>query len=80
MPFHKSKSLWPDQPQQLVAARYAAFAGANKDDKDNLMRSMKFLRRTSHPDNPALKGSTTAPDAGVQKQCSYEEDLAVSAG
>jgi hypothetical protein len=34
----------------------------------------------NHPDNPALKGSSTAEGAGVQKTCTFEEDLAVSIG
>eukprot|EP00775_Hariotina_reticulata_P012708 gene12708-12838_t len=65
---HKSRAPAPDSPEKLVRARYSAF----------VKREFKFLRATSHPDNPALKGSTTAPDVEVQKHCTYEEDLAVT--
>jgi SEC-C motif-containing protein len=66
--FHKSSSASISaDPQQLIAARYSAF----------VKKDFKFLRRSSHPDNPALKGSSTADDAGVQRNCSFEEDLAV---
>jgi uncharacterized protein YchJ len=55
--------LAPPTPEALVRARYCAF----------VKRDAKFLRATSHPDNPALAGSsTTLPDGSV-KQCSYEE-------
>ncbi|KAF6260258.1 hypothetical protein COO60DRAFT_906930 [Scenedesmus sp. NREL 46B-D3] len=67
--FHRSSSASVSAaPQQLIAARYSAF----------VKKDFKFLRRSSHPDNPALKGSSTADDAGVQRQCSFEEDLAVT--
>jgi SEC-C motif-containing protein len=63
--YHKSSALAPDSPEKLIRARYSAF----------VKRDFKFLRDTSHPDNPALKGSTTAPDVEVQKHCTYEEDV-----
>ncbi|WIA23957.1 hypothetical protein OEZ86_007215 [Tetradesmus obliquus] len=67
--FHKSASASISaDPTQLVAARYSAF----------VKKDFKFLRRSSHPDNPALKGSSTAEDAEVQRNCSFEEDLAVT--
>lgn len=67
--FHKSASaLISADPTQLVAARYSAF----------VKKDFKFLQRSSHPDNPALKGSSTAEDAEVQRNCSFEEDLAVT--
>jgi SEC-C motif-containing protein len=42
--FHKSAAAHPD-PESLLRARYSAF----------VKRVPKFLRATSHPDNPALK-------------------------
>lgn len=63
----KNKTIVPDTPEQLISARYSAFC-----EKD-----AKFIKRTNHRNNPALQGSKTADDAGVQKRCTYEEDLAV---
>lgn len=67
-PYHKSAVLAPDTPEKLVKARYSAC----------VKRDAKFLRSTSHPDNPALKGSSATLADGTTKQCSYEEDLAVT--
>jgi hypothetical protein len=38
----------------------------------------RFLRATSHPDNPALKGSSTTLEDGTVKNCTFEEDMAMS--
>lgn len=70
--FHKSAAAHPSTPERLVQARYSAF----------VKKVPKYLRTTSHPDNPALQGSKTTIDDGAggqqEKQCTYEEDLAMT--
>jgi len=39
---------------------------------------IKYIVKTTHPDNPACQGSRTAADSGVEKVCSYFEDIATT--
>lgn len=55
-------------PEAVLRARYSAWCKGN----------VKYLKRTCHPKNPCLKGSRTAEGSGVDKHCSYEEDVAVT--
>ncbi|KAI8468742.1 MAG: hypothetical protein J3K34DRAFT_459747 [Monoraphidium minutum] len=55
-------------PEMVLRARYSAMA----------LGYAFYLKDSSHPDNPALKGSDTDPATGVTKHCTYEEDMAVT--
>lgn len=57
-------------PEMVLRARYAAMCNGNA----------WYLKDSSHPLNPALKGSDSDPSrtGGVVKHTTYEEDVAVT--
>ena len=46
----------------MLRARYSAMA----------LGYAFYLKASSHPDNPALKGSDTDPSTGVKRHCTFE--------
>ena len=67
--FHQGRlALSAGDPETLLRARYSAWVKG----------AVPYLRKSCHPDNPCLQGSDPAPDAGVSRHCSFEEDVAVT--